>query len=71
MTKPRVFVGSSSEGLPVAEAVFANMSRDTEPTLWTHQIFTPGAYPLEALEEVMRRHSFAVLDATGRGGGPG
>lgn len=64
MTKPRVFIASSSEGLRVAETVFSNLNKETESTLWTHQIFTPGAYPLEALEEAMRRHSFAVLVAS-------
>lgn len=64
MKRPRVFIGSSSEGLLLAEAVFANISRETEPTLWTNQIFTPGAYPLEALEEAVRRNSFAILVAS-------
>ncbi|HEV8393606.1 MAG TPA: nucleotide-binding protein [Vicinamibacterales bacterium] len=64
VAKPNVFIGSSSEGLPVAEAVFAGLSRDTSPTLWTHQLFLPGEYPLEALEAQLRRHSFAVLVAS-------
>ena len=64
MSNPRVFIGSSSEGLAVAEAMFSCMSRETEPTLWTHQIFTPGAYPLEALEKAVRGHSFAILVAS-------
>jgi hypothetical protein len=64
MDKPRVFIGSSSEGLPLAEALFSCIARETEPTLWTHQIFTPGAYPLEALEKAVRNHSFAVLVAS-------
>jgi len=64
MNKPRVFVGSSSEGLQIGEAMFSYLSHETEPTLWTHQIFTPGAYPLEALDDVMRRHFFAVLVAS-------
>jgi hypothetical protein len=62
--KPRVFIGSSSEGLAIAEAVFSGISRETEPTLWTNQIFTPGAYPLEALERAVRGHAFAVLVAS-------
>jgi hypothetical protein len=64
MPKPRVFIGSSTEGLLVAEAVFANLSRETEPTLWTNQIFTPGSYPLESLSDAIRNHSFAVLVAS-------
>jgi len=64
MPKPRVFIGSSTEGLTVAEAVFANLSRETEPTLWTNQIFTPGSYPLEALSDAIRNHAFAILVAS-------
>src|SRR5215212_3620485 len=64
MSKPRVFIGSSTEGLPVAESVFAALSRETEPTLWTNQIFTPGTYPLEALDDAIRNHAFAVLVAS-------
>ena len=32
--KPRVFIGSSTEGLGLAEALFACLQRHTEPTLW-------------------------------------
>jgi hypothetical protein len=64
MEKPRVFIGSSTEGLAIAEAVFAYLSRDSTPTLWTHQLFLPGQYPLEVLEKELHRHSFAVLVAS-------
>jgi hypothetical protein len=64
MDKPRVFIGSSTEGFAIAEAVFAQLERETTPTLWTHQLFLPGQYPLEALEKQLKRHSFAVLVAT-------
>ena len=64
MQKPRIFIGSSSEGLSVAQAVFTLLSRHTEPTLWTDRIFTPGTYPLEALDEAIRRHAFAILVAS-------
>src|ERR1700730_5473024 len=64
MAKPKVFIGSSSEGLPIAEAVFSSLSRETEPTLWTHQLFLPGHYPLEILEKQLAQNSFAVLVAS-------
>ena len=64
MQKARVFIGSSSEGLRIAEAVFAAFQTATEPTLWTHQLFRPGRYPLDELEQQLRRHSFAVLVAS-------
>lgn len=64
MLKPRVFIASSSEGLNIAEATFAQLSRDTTPTLWTNQLFVPGRYPLEVLEKEVRRNSFALLVAS-------
>jgi predicted nucleotide-binding protein len=64
MQKPRVFIGSSGEGLRVAEAVFASLAHSTEPTLWTHNVFRPGRYPLEELERQLKRHAFAIMVAT-------
>lgn len=64
MEKPSVFIGSSSEGHAIAEAVFAHLDRETTPFLWSHQLFLPGQYPLEALEKQLKRHSFAVLVAS-------
>jgi len=64
MEKPRVFIGSSTKGLAIAEAVFAHLDRETTPTLWTHQLFLPNQYPLEVLERELKRYSFAVLVAS-------
>ncbi|MGD8646854.1 MAG: nucleotide-binding protein [Desulfobacterales bacterium] len=64
MSKPKVFIGSSSEGIRIAEALFSCLNRDTHPTLWTHQLFLPGQYPLEVLEKQIKRNSFAVLVAS-------
>lgn len=62
--RPRVFLGSSAEGVAIAEALFTCLSHSTEPTLWTHRLFRAGRYPLEELERQLKRHSFAVLVAT-------
>ena len=64
MEKPKVFIGSSVEGLKIAEAVFANMNYETEPTLWKNDIFLPSEYPLETLEQQLKLHSFAILVAS-------
>jgi predicted nucleotide-binding protein len=62
--KPRVFVGSSSEGCAIAKAVCLQLKRHTEPTLWSRDVFLPSNYPLETLEEQITNHSFAVLVAS-------
>lgn len=64
MEKPPVFIGSSTEGLAIAEAVFEQLSHETRPKLWTHNLFLPGDYRLEALEKQLRQHAFAVLIAS-------
>ncbi|MCZ6688082.1 MAG: nucleotide-binding protein [Planctomycetota bacterium] len=64
MDKPPVFIGSSSEGLRVAEAVFAHLSHETMPKLWTHQLFLPGQYPIETLQEQLHKNAFAILVAS-------
>ena len=64
MEKPNIFIGSSSEGLPIAEAAFRLLSRDSKAKLWTHQLFLPGRYPLEVLESELRVSDFAVLVAS-------
>jgi hypothetical protein len=64
MERPHVFIGSSVEGLRIAEAVFACLSYETQPKLWTNQLFMPGVYPMETLEKQLRRHAFAVFVAS-------
>jgi hypothetical protein len=47
--KPRVFIGSSGEGLSVAYALQANLERDAEVTVWTQDCFRPTEFTLESL----------------------
>ncbi len=64
MDKPPVFIGSSSEGLRLAEAVFYHLSHETRPKLWTHDLFLPGQYPMETLAGQLRQNAFAILIAS-------
>lgn len=64
MDKLKVFIGSSTEGLKIAEAVNAYLKRQIEVTHWKDDIFLPGEFPLETLEEQLRHHSFAILVAS-------
>lgn len=64
MNKPKVFIGSSTEGLLIAEAIFSHIRSYTEPTIWKHGLFLPGKYPFEVLEEELRKHHFAIMVAS-------
>jgi predicted nucleotide-binding protein len=64
LPKPRVFIGSSSEGSAIAEAVRLQLRRETEPTLWSRDVFLPSDYTLETLEKQITMHCFAVLVAS-------
>ena len=52
MKNPCVFIGSSSEGLPVAEAIQNNMEKDPIDTyIWTQGVFELGRTYIESLIE--------------------
>jgi hypothetical protein len=59
-----VFIGSSSEGLRFANAIFTELERDADPTVWDQDVFEPTRATLEQLEEVARSYDFAVLVMT-------
>lgn len=64
MTKVRVFIGSSSEGRPVAEAFQSLIVDASEPTVWDQGIFGVGEYTMEGLEREAAKADFAVLIIT-------
>ncbi|ACK86373.1 TIR domain-containing protein [Methylorubrum extorquens] len=59
--RPRVLVVSSSEGLKTARALRQELGKDEdiEVEVW-EQIFAISSYPLDALEEAMKRADFVV-----------
>lgn len=64
MTKPAVFVGSSSEGLEFARAARGLLTTDAEITLWNEDFFQLGKTFIETLVDAVPRFDFAVLVLT-------
>lgn len=61
MTKPTVFVGSSSEGLEIARAVQFQLKDDALVTVWNEGAFSLNQGTLESLVAMLDRFDFAVL----------
>jgi hypothetical protein len=64
MTRPALFVGSSSEGLRIAEAAQIVLDEACEVELWTQGIFGLTQGTLESLVLALPRFDFALLILT-------
>ncbi len=62
--RPSVFVGSSSEGLKIAEAIQVGLDQACEVVLWSQGVFGLAAGTLEALVEKSQNFDFAILVLT-------
>jgi hypothetical protein len=61
-SRPRVFVGSSVEGLPIARALKARLRDDLAITLWDEDsVFGLGDSTLEALERAVSAYQFGLF----------
>lgn len=61
---PAVFIGSSSEGLSIAEAIQQNLNRDCDSTIWHQGLFGLSRGTLETLVERAGDFDFAILVLT-------
>lgn len=58
----RIFIGSSTETLAVANEIQAGLAHDNViPTVWTNRVFGASKFSIEALEEARNEADFAVL----------
>jgi hypothetical protein len=62
--RPSVFVGSSAEGLAVAEAIQLNLDRACEVAIWSQGVFGLSEGTLETLVDEAKEFDFAILVVT-------
>jgi Predicted nucleotide-binding protein containing TIR-like domain len=62
--KPRIFIGSSVEGLPIAEHLQLGLDYYAECTLWSQGVFGLSGGTLESLVRAASEFQFAILVLT-------
>ena len=61
---PFLFIGSSSEGLPVARALQAELDEVCEAQVWSQGVFEPTGTTIGSLLDVAQNSDFAALVLT-------
>jgi len=61
MIKPRVFIGSASESLAIAEEVRSKLSTDFNVSVWTDDIFKSNETPLQTLLTEAGLFDFGIM----------
>ncbi len=59
--RPRIFVGSSSEGLEVARRIQADLGKEYSVEIWNQEVFELGDVTIEGLEKAIREFQFGVF----------
>jgi predicted nucleotide-binding protein len=55
---PKLFIGSSTKGLPIANAIQENLDYDADITIWNQGIFELSAIILSDLEKIVKNFHF-------------
>jgi predicted nucleotide-binding protein len=64
MSRPTMFIGSSGEGLRIAQALQAELEHDVDATIWSQGVFGLSGGTLESLVDATGRFEFAALVLT-------
>lgn len=64
MKRPFVFIGSSTEGEPIAYAIQENLEKEFDVCVWTQGVFELGNSYLESLINELDKADFAILVLT-------
>lgn len=59
--KPKIFIGSSVEGLSVAYAIQQNLTHDAESTVWDQGIFELSLTTIESLANAVERSDIGIF----------
>ena len=59
--RPKIFIGSSTENLKTAYAIQEHLEFDSEPTVWTDDIFKLSDYALNSLIDKLQNFDFGVF----------
>jgi len=62
--RPRVFVGSSTEGITVAENIQLGLDQVSEVVLWNQGTFEPSVTGFECLKRMVNEYDFAIFCLT-------
>lgn len=59
--KPRLFIGSSTEGLPIARAIQEELQDIVYAKVWDQGTFKPSSTTLDDLLEILRESDFGIF----------
>jgi predicted nucleotide-binding protein len=59
--KPKVFIGSSVEGIEIVNAIDANLQRVAHPKPWDNGVFGLSEATTQSLMQELRDSDFAIL----------